>query len=216
MRDIGIKISRHTKLDGWNSWSIIHFYGFNKNAKGFYTHITLKKLIEELGTLNENEMEQFYLSEKTLEDIMIESNLNLIDSDATDVFRNIKIRIGENKLRKQLLENYNHTCALCKISNPKLLMTRHIKTWIESSREERINPKNAILLCKLHDALFENGFISLSDQYEVIFSTNFDFNDQGISTDIRFTCPKQDAPDPIFMLEHRKKNNLTISQSRFF
>lgn len=216
MREIGKKISNVPELDGWNSWSIIHFYGFDKSAKGFYTTITLKKLIEELGKLNENEIEQFYLSEKTLEDVTTEYNLHQMDSDGSDVFRNIKTRKDQNKLRKQLLENYNHSCALCNISNSKLLMTRHIKSWLESSKEERVNPKNAIILCKIHDALFENGFIALSNQYEVIFSSNFDFSAQGISTDLRFTCPNQDPPDLIFLREHRKKNKLAISQSRFF
>ena len=216
MREIERKISNITEADGWNSWSIIHFYGFDKSAKGFYAHITLKKLIDQVAALNENEIEQFYLSEKTLEDIITEYNLNLMDSDGVDVFRNIKTRKAQHELRKQLLENYNHRCALCKISDPKLLITSHIKSWSEASKEEHTDPKNAIILCKLHDALFESGFISLSDQYEVIFSTNFDFINQGISTDIRFMCPKQDLPDLIFLMEHRKKNNLTITQSRFF
>jgi len=95
-------------------------------------------------------------------------------------------------------------------------MTSHIKSWSEASSEEHRKPNHAILLCKLHDTLFESGFISLSDTYEVIFSTNFDFSSQGISTDIRFMRPKQDLPDLKFLLAHRKKNNLTITQSRFF
>ena len=216
MREIGKKLSDTTKFDGWNSWSIIHFYGFDKSAKGFYTNITLKKLIEQIASLNENEIEQFYLSEKTSEDIITEFNLNLTDSDDNDVFRNIETRKDQYKMRKQLLENYNHKCALCKISNPKLLITSPIKSWSESSKEERINPKNAIILCKLHDALFESGFISLSSTYEVIFSTNFNFINQGISTDISFDCPRQDPPDFTFLTEHRKKNNLAISQRHFF
>ena len=216
MREIGRKILNITKIDGWNSWSIIHFYGFDKKDKGLYRNLAYKKLIEQLATLNENEIEQFYLSDETLEDIITEYNLNLMDSDDTDVFRNIKARKDQHKFREQLLENYDHKCAFCKITNLKLLVTSHIKPWSESSKEERINPKNAIILCKLHDALLESGFISLSDNYEVILSTNFDFNNQGIPTDIRYSCPKQDSPDFVFLAEHRKKNNLIISQRHFF
>ena len=216
MRKIGKEVSDITKLDGWNSWSIIHFYGFDKSAKGSYAKITSKKLIEQITTLNEIEIEEFYLSEKTLEDVITDYNVNLKDSDSTDIFKNIKTRKDHHKLRKQLLENYNHRCAFCKISNPALLMTSHIRSWSETSKEEQINAKNAIILCKLHDALFESGFISLSDKYEVIFSTIFDFKNQGISTDIKFACPKQDPPDLAFLTEHRKKNNLTITQKHFF
>lgn len=216
MREIGKKIPNIAELDGWNAWAIIHFYGFDKNCKGFYINITFRKLIEQLVDLNESEIEQFHLSEETLEDVMTEYNLNAAESDGTDVFRNIKTRKNQNKLRKKLLENYKNKCAFCKVSNSKLLITRHIKTWLESSKEERVNPKNAIILCRLHDALFENGFISLSDKYEVVFSPNFDFSDQGISTDIRFDEPKQDPPGLLFLKEHREKFNLKISQGRFF
>jgi len=98
----------------------------------------------------------------------------------------------------------------------KLLMTTHIKSWSESTAEERSNPQNAIILCKLHNGLFDSGFISLTDKYEVILSTNFDFINQGIATDMSFMCPQQDSPAAIFLTEHRKKNNLAISQRRFF
>ena len=216
MREIGKKISNTTEFDGWNCWSIIHFYGFDKNSKGSYTNMTIKKLIEQLGILNENEIEQFHLAEKTLEDVLIEYNLTLMDSDGTDVFRKIRARKGQYELKKQLLENYNHRCALCKISNSKLLVTSHIKPWLESSTEEQINPKNGMILCKLHDALFESGFISLSDTYEIILSANFDFSNQEIPTEIKFFCPQQDPPDLRFLAEHRKNNNLTITQERFF
>lgn len=216
MHEIGRKISNIAELDGWNSWSIIHFYGFGKNDKGLYTNITLKKLIEQVGDLNENEIEEFHLAEKNLEDIITDYNLLLMDSDGTDVFRNIKARKGQHELRLQLLENYHHNCALCKISNPKLLITSHIKPWSESSHAERIDPKNAMILCKLHNDLFASGFISLSDKYEVILSTNFDFSSQEISTELNFVCPTQDPPNSLFLTEHRKKNNLTITQRRFF
>jgi len=216
MREIGKNIPNMAELDGWKAWAIIHFYGFDKNCKGFYINLSLKNLMERLVSLNESEIEQFHLSEETLEDVITEYYLNATDSDGTDVFRNIKTRKDQNKLRKQLLENYNNKCALCKISNPKLLMTRHIKPWLESSLAERIDPKNSIILCKLHDALFKNGFISLSDKYEVVFSPEFDFDDQEISIDIRFDYPNQEPPGLLFLKEHREKFNLKISQGRFF
>ena len=216
MREIGKKISASTELDGWNCWSIIHFYGFDRKDKGVYTNITLQKLIKQVGILNEEEIEQFYLADKTTEDIMMEYHLSLADKDSTDVFRSINMKKGQIKLRAQLLGNYNHSCALCKISNLKLLITSPINSWSESSVEVQVNPKNAIVFCTLHDALFQNGFLSLSDKYEVIYAPDFDFTNQGISTDAIFSCPKQDPPDLRLLAEHRKKHNLTIIQRGFF
>lgn len=216
MREIGKKIPNLAELDGWQAWAIIHFYGFDKNHKGFYQNITLKNLTKRLVDLNEREIEKFHLSAETLEEVILAYYLNSVESDGGEIFRNIKIKTEQYKLREQLLENYHNKCALCKISNPKLLMSHHIKSWLKSTKEERVNPTNSILLCSLHDALFENGLLSLSDQYEVIVSSDVDFKEQGISIELKFDHPKQDAPALILLKEHREKFNLVISQGRIF
>lgn len=216
MREIGKAIPDIIELDGWQVWAIIHFYGFDKNQKGFYQNITLKNLTKRLVDLDEKEIEQFHLSVETLEEVILAYHLNSSESDGTDIFRNIKIKTEQYKLREQLLANYNHKCAFCKISNSKLLMNHHIKSWLKSTKEERVNPRNSIILCSLHDALFENGLLSLSDQYEVIFSSDVDIREQGISIDLKFDQPKQDPPAAMFLKEHREKFNLVISQGRIF
>ena len=216
MREIGKKIPEITELDGWQAWAIIHFYGFDKNHKGFYQNVTLKNLMKQLINLNEKEIEQFHLSTETLEEVILAYHLNLAESDGSDLFRNIKIKIEQYKLREQLLNNYHHKCALCKISTPQLLINHHIKSWLKSTKEERIDPQNSIILCSIHDALFENGLLSLSDQYEVIFSSDIDFKEQEIFTELTFDQPKQDPPAPKFLKQHREKFNLVISQGRIF
>lgn len=192
-------------LEDEKAWSVIHFYGFNSNNKAQYPDLTLEEVKEGLQKFNESELEEFYLAnEEQIEKIY--SNIIMTENDGKDVFRTIKTRQGQYKLRKILLRNYQSKCAVCEISHPKLLVTSHIKPWANSSPEERIDPRNAILLCKLHDALFENGFISLSDEYEILFSGNFDFEKQGIQTHIRFKKPLHDAPLPVFLKEHRQKH----------
>lgn len=216
MREIGKNIPEMAELDGWQAWTMIHFYGFDKSHKGFYQQITLKNLQKRLLALNEQELEQFHLAEASLEDISFTYHLMQLDSDGMDLFRNIKMRIRQQQLRQQLLKNYNHTCGFCKISHSKLLMTRHIKPWLESTQEERVEPSNAIILCSLHDTLFANGLLSLSDQYETILSSHVDFAEQGICTERPFALPIQDPPGRSFLRYHREKFNLVVSQGRIF
>ncbi len=216
MREIGKNISDTVEIDGWQAWAIIHFYGFDKNHKGAYQQLTLKKLMKGLVNLSEKEIEEFHLSPETLEEVILAYHLNLAESDGADIFRNIKIKIEQYKLREQLLDNYHHKCAFCKISSPKLLMNHHIKSWAKATKEERVDPQNSIILCSLHDALFENGLLSLSDQYEVVFSSDLDCTEQGISMDIRFCQPQRHPPGLRFLKEHRERFNLVISQGRIF
>ena len=186
--------------------SVIEFYGIHANQKAQYPDLTLEEVKKGLQQFNETELEELHSEdEEQLEKI---GYIMMNENDGKDVFRTIKTRVGQHKLRKILLQNYNYQCAMCDISHPKLLVTSHIKPWADSSPEERIDPRNAILLCKLHDALFENGFISLSDEYEVIFPehSDFDFAGQGIQTNIRFKTPLKDAPSPVFLKEHRQKH----------
>ncbi|NYT27659.1 MAG: HNH endonuclease [Candidatus Thiodubiliella endoseptemdiera] len=50
-----------------------------------------------------------------------------------------------------------------KIDNSRLLTAGHIKPWSHSSNEEKLNPKNGILLSPLFDKLFDMrvGLITL-------------------------------------------------------
>lgn len=203
-RNIERMIDELAEEDGWQAWSIIHFYGFDGSHKGRYSKVTLKSIKEQLYDFNEHDIEEFHLIGKEKE----EDNLNIVinENDGKNVLRQIKTRVGQSKLRRILLANYNSQCALCSISNPKLLVTSHIKRWADSLQREKMDPQNSILLCKLHDSLFEHGFISLSSDYKVLYSSTFDFENQGLSKALFFKQPLCDAPSDIFLGEHRKRH----------
>lgn len=190
--------------DGWQAWSVIHFYGFDGSSKAKYPMLTLKKLKDSISSVNVEELEELHLSDSG--DNEISPKVVFTENDGKDIFYTIKARQGQHKLRKVLLQNYNSTCAMCNINTPKLLVTSHIKPWSESSADERINPSNAILLCKLHDSLFEHGFISLTDEYDILYSPSFDFEGQGIAKNITFKATKKDCPSSLFLREHRRKH----------
>lgn len=189
--------------DGWQAWAVIHFYGFDGDSKAKYPTLTLKRIRDSLLNVNIEELEEFHLAPSEAKP---SPNITLTESDGKDVFRTIKARQRQYKLRKVLLHNYESKCAMCNITDPKLLITSHIKTWSKSSAEERVNPSNSILLCRLHDGLFEHGFISLTDDYNVLYSPNFDFEGQGLTKNLTFTLPISDPPLPAFLKAHRVKH----------
>lgn len=165
-----------------------------------YPKLSYEQILHQLYEINEEEVKELHLSSKNdaTEDMIPTMTVH----DGKDIFHWLKVRYGQNKLRKVLLHNYDSTCALCKISEPTLLITSHIKPWAKCNREEKIDPENSILLCKLHDALFEQGFISISKSYEVLFSDNFNFEKQGISTNLFFRKPKANPPNQRYLQYH--------------
>ncbi|MCM3186372.1 HNH endonuclease [Priestia megaterium] len=203
-REIEKIIDDLAEKDGWQSWSIIHFYGFDKYSKAKFPSLTLKSLRENLNNSFFKDLNEFH--NNNLEEGETSPTIIMNENDGKDVFRIIKTRQGQQKLRKLLLSNYKSKCALCNISDSRLLITSHIKTWAKSSYEERVDPTNSILFCKIHDGLFENGLISLTDDYEIIFSPDFGFENQGISTNLTFTEPQNSPPSTIFLKEHRLKH----------
>lgn len=76
-----------------------------------------------------------------------------------DTKKLVKSRVSQGSFRRLLLLE-NHHCKLCDISITSVLRASHIKEWFESSREERVDANNGLLLCANHDALFDRHLIS--------------------------------------------------------
>lgn len=187
--------------DGWSSWKIVQFFGFGDNDKGRFSRLLFQNIISQLQNIDLNDLAEYHLENENLEN---DKNEN----DGTDILRNIKSRIGQVKLRKQVLSNYQTKCALCDIDTKDLLVTSHIKPWAKSSQQERVDPTNAILLCRLHDGLFENGHISLDDSLTVIFKGRNRLVEQGIQTKLTFRNPTKETPNIIYLKNHRDKHKI--------
>lgn len=81
----------------------------------------------------------------------------------TDIEKILKTRISQGSFRRLLLLEH-HQCMLCNISTTSVLRASHIKEWSESSKEERIDANNGLILCANHDALFDNHQISFEPE----------------------------------------------------
>lgn len=94
------------------------------------------------------------------------SALKLLGKDKEAV---VKIRVNQGKFREKLISKY-HKCCLCGVSNQNLLIASHIKPWVDSTPEEKVDLNNGFLLCPNHDKLFDRGYISFDEIGNILIS----------------------------------------------
>ena len=63
-------------------------------------------------------------------------------------------------LKKLLMETYDNRCAICGLDIPELLNVSHIIPHSKNENTAR-DLDNSIILCRLHDSLFDKGFITI-------------------------------------------------------
>lgn len=108
----------------------------------------------------------------SLEAIASKSSLNKTEREIL-----AKARIGQGRFRDNLIER-DGCCRICGLRNPKLLVASHIKPWAKSSDEEKLDSDNGLLLCAMHDALFDNGLISFDQDGRLIISVRLSEDDR--------------------------------------
>ena len=122
-------------------------------------------LTEFIEDIEENNLG--YFSNKNNQIIFIE-NKEII---TTEKRVNQTVRVGQNSFRKKLLEELKK-CPITQIDDERLLIASHIKPWMHSNNEERLNSKNGFLLSPLYDKLFDKGIglITFTSQKEILLS----------------------------------------------
>lgn len=77
-------------------------------------------------------------------------------------------RIGQDTLRKSILQLYSNKCAMCDVDAVEVLTVSHIVPWNEDETI-RLEPVNSILLCGLHDLAFDKKIITINDDFSISF-----------------------------------------------
>ena len=78
-----------------------------------------------------------------------------------------KVRIGQSYFRAKLLSEMK-SCPITEIDDKRLLIASHIKPWIHSNNDERINTKNGLLLSPLFDK--GTGLITFTSEKRILIS----------------------------------------------
>ncbi len=90
---------------------------------------------------------------------------------STEAERLVVQRVGQNLFRAALLDYWQGRCCVTGLDVPNLLRASHIKPWAAcESDEERLDVFNGLLLAPHIDALFDGGWISFSDEGNVLIS----------------------------------------------
>jgi putative restriction endonuclease len=103
---------------------------------------------------------------------IIEEEIKIIEEEEISIevkTQLIRARKGQGKYRQLLLEQCPF-CPITLISDDRLLIASHIKPWIKSDDEEKIDPKNGFMLTPTYDLLFDRGFISFTNDQKIIIS----------------------------------------------
>lgn len=97
---------------------------------------------------------------------------NDVAISATDKESIIKARVGQGKYRDLIIEKYKR-CIISGVDDERILIASHIKPWVASNNDERINRENGLLLSPTFDKLFDRGFISFRDTGMIMLSNYF-------------------------------------------
>ena len=79
-----------------------------------------------------------------------------------------KERKGQSTFRKKILQAYNYSCAITQENQKEVLEAAHIQTYIS---EDSNNIQNGLCLRVDIHKLFDNGLITINQDYKIILSS---------------------------------------------
>jgi predicted restriction endonuclease len=98
---------------------------------------------------------------------------------------------------------------VCDVNDASLLVASHIVPWALAPNA-RGDLSNIICLCRFHDPLFELGYWSLSEVYEVVRRPDSASHTIRLllPTESQFHKPRAFPPDPGYLKFHRESHGL--------
>jgi len=188
---------------GFIAMDILHHYEIYGDKKGLLQDKDIFDVLNDSsGTFYEalRKIIEYKQTEEHVRD-NISKNIFRVNSENTEITAKTKNRINQSVLREFVLNLYNNECALCEINKPDLLVCSHIKPW-KVDEENRLNPRNAICFCVLHDKLFDKGYFSLDKDYKIIFGPKADSQIKRLLEGLNFKVPLSYKPDISFLEFH--------------
>ena len=116
--------------------------------------------------------------------ILSEAGINSIDRAVTTKSRGIAQRL----FRGNLLKHWQGACAVTSVQEPRVLRSSHIKPWVDSNVQEKVDHFNGLLLVPNLDALFNEGLIAFRSDGRILVSPDWNQDDKRrmhISTDLQ-------------------------------
>ena len=133
----------------------------------YLIHIIKPGNLEEVAETTELIIEQEEL--RALDDLQ---NSNI---DSTEKLQLSKARVGQGKFRKNV-ESIETCCRVTGTKDKTMLIASHMKPWRLADNFERLDGSNGLLLSPHIDKLFDKGWISFSDDGELLCATDRAFS----------------------------------------
>ena len=191
------------------------------NATGSTPEQTLSRVLQELrdeGVLHflDNQGSYWLLDEPIMAEVedwpedvldfaLEQGKLGIGQVETAESPRIQRQRLGQQRLRHLTLTHYGRQCALCDVAYPELLITSHVVRWGDDPLV-RGNLANVMCLCRFHDTLFEQGFMSLADDYSPLWKPAAGEMLARVREATRpFRPPTTHPPDTHFLAQHRQR-----------
>jgi putative restriction endonuclease len=84
-----------------------------------------------------------------------------------------KIRLSQHRFALEVLENCARACVFCGFEprslpvRSGLLRASHIKPWAVADHRERMDVRNGLAACPMHDAAFDQGYLTVKEDYSI-------------------------------------------------
>lgn len=84
-----------------------------------------------------------------------------------------KIRLAQHRFAQDVIHNCGRACVFCGFAphtlpvRSGLLRASHIKPWAVSTQPERVDVHNGLIGCPMHDAAFDQGYLTIDDAYHI-------------------------------------------------
>lgn len=174
---------------GYECMYVLHYLGIKPKHKALFKNISLTEMRQSLlESIDDAEiiLKVFENIEKNsfLQDVegitrmyihkikkhYVKKTSEEVSSKDLEAYYNSEMKVRnaniQRKFRNDLINEFGGKCALCQISQERLLKAAHILPYSRCNGDIKHagNKNNGLLLCVLHDALFESGdFISFDN-----------------------------------------------------
>ena len=181
-----------------------------RNVEGLSHGSKMDQYVWETYSQNYEKLNEVY--ERLKKKLLYDKNDDYSFPEGHNIIQESSIRYGQNFFRNAVLSAYENRCCITGISIPAFLIASHIKPWKDSeNKTEKANPHNGLCLNALHDRAFDQGYITISTDYQIIVSdvlkrkNNLDdtTRDWICSFDKKqITLPHRTLPDSKFLQYH--------------
>lgn len=97
----------------------------------------------------------------------------VLGPDTTEKLVVGRVRLAQHRFAADVVANWRRACVFCGF-DPRALPDRsgllhasHIKPWARSAARERVDVRNGLAACPIHDAAFDRGYLTIQDDYRI-------------------------------------------------